>query len=259
MNEKSKELRNYQKAFKFLSYIGVCSCKASSKDKKDISLQISDVRAGTNPTCGFSIKSYVGGAPTLLNSSGDCTNFLYEVAKLSPDDVKAVNSLKDTGERMEFLSSKSASLSFINLCSDTFRHNLYYIDSCMCKILGEILKISYTKKLRSVKDATEFLANGDPGPYSEYVKRLLVAVALGMTPGHKWEGKTDETSGFLIVKPDGEVVTYHIYNHDAFKDYLYLFTCFERPSRSRHKYGELFIEDNHVYIKLALQIRFSKP
>lgn len=265
MNKKSKEPRNYQKALKFLSYIGVHSYKASSKDKKDISLQISDVRAGTTPTCGFSIKSYIGGSPTLLNSSGDCTNFLYEVVGLSYDDVKEANSLDKTGKRMEFISSKYASLSFINLCSDTFKRNLYYIDSCMYKILGEILKIFYTKKMRSVKDATEFLANedplllGDPGPYRECVKRLLVAVALGMTPGHRWEGKTDETSGFLIVKPDGEVVTYHIYNHDAFKEYLYLFTYFDSPDRSRHKFGTLYIENNRIYIKLALQIRFSKP
>ena len=157
MNKKSKELRNYQKALKFLSYIGVHSYKASSKNKKDISLQISDVRAGTTPTCGFSIKSYIGGSPTLLNSSGDCTNFLYEVVGLSYDDVKEANSLDKTGKRMEFISSKYASLSFINLCSDTFKRNLYYIDSCMYKILGEILKIFYTKKCVPLKMLPNFL------------------------------------------------------------------------------------------------------
>ena len=93
------------------------------------------------------------------------------------------------------------------------------------------------------------------------VKKFLEAVALGMTPGAKnWNGAEDATGGFLIVKPDGELVTYHLYNRQALDEYLLLYTKFERPSTSRHKYGFLYTEeDGHLYLKLALQVRFCRP
>lgn len=256
---------NYSKALKFLDYIGVKSIKASSQAKEDIKLQIADVRAGQSPVCGFSIKSYLGRAPTLLNSSGDCTNLLYEVTGISPDRVDEVNAEPQTNDLLGRLARMGASLRFAGLCSEVFRHNLLYIDSSMEQILGELVKISYTGNIASIREATEKLSEADPlrlkypDPYREYVKRLLTAVALGMTPGHEWTGRTDSTAGFLIVKPNGEVVSYHIYNTDAFKDYLFLYTRFDRPSRSRHKYGKLYVENERVFIKLALQIRFDKP
>ena len=97
--------------------------------------------------------------------------------------------------------------------------------------------------------------------YHYYVKKIMEAVALGMTPSAKnWNGAEDATGGFLIVKPDGELVTYHLYNRQALDEYLLLYTKFERPSTTRHKYGSLYTEeDGHLYLKLALQVRFCKP
>lgn len=93
------------------------------------------------------------------------------------------------------------------------------------------------------------------------VKKFLEAVAIGMTPSAKnRNGAEDASGGFLIVKPDGELVTYHLYNRQALDEYLLLYTKFERPSTSRHKYGFLYTEeDGHLYLKLALQVRFCRP
>lgn len=254
----------YPKACKFLQRIGIRAIKANSVNKKDITLQIGDVRAGTDPICGFSIKSYIGQPPTLLNSSGDCTNFLYEVSNVPIDCVEELNRIEATNDLMKKLKELSASLNFVESCSPTFKGNLRYIDSSMEFLLGELVRLHYVEQMRTVHEAVEHLAKNDPlryrdaGPYRECVMRLLVAVSLGMTPGKKWDGKTDATSGFLVVKPDGDVVTYHIYNRDAFKQYLYMCTKFDKPSRGRHHYGRLFERDGKVYIKLNLQIRFDR-
>lgn len=254
----------HPKAYKFLQRIGVRSIKADSANKKDITLQICDARAGTDPVCGFSIKSYLGQPPTLLNSSGDCTNFLYEVSNISTQQVAELNEIEATKDLMDNLKEMGSSLNFVESCSPAFKANLRYIDSSMEALLGELVRLHYVEHLQSIHEATEILAKNDPlrfkdaGPYQEYVKRLLVAVSLGMTPGTIWNGTTDDTSGFLIVKPGGDVVTYHIYNRDAFKQYLYMFTNFDKPARERHKYGKLFEMDGKVYIKLNLQIRFTR-
>lgn len=48
-------------------------------------------------------------------------------------------------------------------------------------------------------------------------------------------------------------------NRNDIEDYLYNNTRFERGSRSRHHFGSLYRgDDEKVYIKLNLQIRFSK-
>lgn len=162
--------------------------KADSANKKDITLQICDARAGTDPICGFSIKSYLGQPPTLLNSSGDCTNFLYEISNVGSHQVAELNEIKSTNDLMNKLKEMGASLNFVESCSTSFRANLRYIDSSMEALLGELVRLHYVEYLQSIHEATEVLAKQDPlrfkdaGPYQEYVKRLLVAVSLGMTP-----------------------------------------------------------------------------
>lgn len=254
----------YPKAYKFLQRIGVRSIKADSANKKDITLQICDARAGTDPICGFSIKSYLGQPPTLLNASKDSTGFLYEISNISSHQIEELNEIEKTNDLMNKLKEMGAALNFVEACSASFKANLRYIDSSMEVLLGELVRLHYVEHLQSLHEATEVLAKEDPlsfkdtGPYQEYVKRLLVAVSLGMTPGKVWNGTTDDTSGFLIVKPGGDVVTYHIYNRDAFKQYLYMFTNFDKPARKRHNYGKLFEMNGKVYIKLHLQIRFAR-
>ena len=51
---------------------------APSTDKTDISMQVHDIHTGFDPICGFSIKSELGNAPTLLNAS-KATNFVYKI------------------------------------------------------------------------------------------------------------------------------------------------------------------------------------
>ncbi|MBE6410676.1 MAG: HpaII family restriction endonuclease [Akkermansiaceae bacterium] len=260
--ENNKHPDRFAKAGKFLQRLSIEAIKAESHKKPDITLQISDVRAGTDPTCGFSIKSYLGQPPTLLNSSGDCTNFLFEVDGISCDDVESINKLDKTKEIMRTIKAMGGRLIFQQCCKDVFAENLELIDTAAEQVLAELLSAHYFENCGTISEATEYvMANNilrlrNPSAYKTLVKRLLDTVALGMTPGTVWDGETDRTSGIIIVKSDGDVVTYHVYNRDAFKQYLYMQTKFERPSRKRHKYGYLFVADGKVYIKLALQIRF---
>lgn len=95
--------------------------------------------------------------------------------------------------------------------------------------------------------------------YEHKMKVLLLDTALVMTPAKEWNGRYDANGGYLVVRQDGEIVCYHFYNRNDVEDYLYNNTRFERASRSRYHFGKLFRkDDDNVYIKLYLQIRFKK-
>lgn len=93
--------------------------------------------------------------------------------------------------------------------------------------------------------------------YDYKVKRFLTDVALGMTPSKVWTGELDATGGYLVVKENGEVLCYHIYNRNEFEDYLFTNTKLETASSTRHEFGKIYKENGQYYFKLNLQIRFK--
>lgn len=78
-----------------------------------------------------------------------------------------------------------------------------------------------------------------------------------MTPAREWNGRDDATGGYVIVREDGNVLAFHIYNRDMFEDYLIDNTKFETASSSRHGFGTVFERDGSYFINLNLQIRFK--
>lgn len=92
--------------------------------------------------------------------------------------------------------------------------------------------------------------------YTYKVKKMLTDIALGMMPSKVWDGHWDATGGYLVVKEDGDLLCYHIYNRSEFEDYLYTNTRFETASSTRHEFGTLYRENDKLYFKLNLQIRF---
>jgi hypothetical protein len=78
----------------FINSFSCISLKAKSSVKSDIRIVIHDQRTGTTPLLGFSIKSQLGGASTLLNA-GKTTNFIYQIENnaLTADQISFINSL----------------------------------------------------------------------------------------------------------------------------------------------------------------------
>ena len=148
---------------------------------------------------------------------------------------------------------------------NNFKQNLTMIDSLFPNIMAEMLKIYYSAKATTLKDLLNMLTTINPcnydlssqHPFYEYkLKSYLTDAALGMTPGTKWSGKYDANGGYIIVKEDGELICYHIYNRNEFQEYLLNNTKFETPSSSRNGFGTIFKQDGEFYIKLNLQVRF---
>lgn len=254
----------------FMNEIGCSLLKAPSKDKADIHIIIHDLRTNMTPNLGFSIKSQLGSASTLLNA-GLPTNILYKIegVEFTDDDIKAINAIKDHLPRMKEIVERGGRMVYSNVEHQTFKNNLLFLDCCMPKFIAECLVVdSLPNATSTIKDAVEMVAVKNPfgftgndvvAFYEHKMKVLLLDAALGMTPSKEWKGRYDANGGYLVVRRDGEIVCYHFYNRNDVEDYLYHNTRFERGSRTRHDFGSLFRgDDGCVYIRLNLQIRFKK-
>lgn len=254
----------------FMNEIGCRSLKAPSGSKADIHIVIHDLRTGMTPLLGFSIKSQLGSASTLLNA-GNTTNILYRLSgkDLTDDDIANINGIENHLPRMKALFDMGCKLEYVDTPHDTFRDNLQFLDTSMPRFIAECLvadcEESSTSKVSDVvavvakRNPLHYMGKNEEAFYEHKMKVLLVDVALGMTPSKQWLGKYDANGGYLVVRKDGEVVCYHFYNRNDIEDYLYYNTRFERASRSRYGFGSLYRgDDGQVYIKLNLQIRFLK-
>ena len=78
---------------------------------------------------------------------------------------------------------------------------------------------------------------GNVNAYRYKFNKFLTAVALGMKPATIWDGIDEASGGYIIVKKQGDVLAYHIYNRNYFEEYLLKNTKYETASTSRHGFG----------------------
>ncbi len=79
-----------------------------------------------------------------------------------------------------------------------------------------------------------------------------------MVPQTPWKDRLSAYGGYIVVRNNGELVCYHLYNENAFKDYLFNDTRFDTPSCSRYKFGSIYDDHGSLFINLNLQIRFNR-
>ena len=255
----------------FMNELKVTKVKASSTEKVDMEMQIHDIHTGFSPEVGFSIKSDVGSAPTLLNP-GRNTRFRYKIKGISDDDMQVINSIDKKvtreymKERMEKLFNVAELVSFDCVLDKTYEDNLILIDSNLPQMYGEMILQHYKHISEGIYDCTSLLdlvSNENPLKYRRNdiyfikFKKMITAAALGMTPGKVWDGREAATGGYIIIKRDGDVLCYHLYNRNFFEDYLLNNTRLDRPSASRYDYGYVYDINGEKFIDLNVQIRFK--
>jgi type II restriction enzyme len=254
----------------FLKSIDVSTLSSPSSNKSDITLIVHDLKTGIMPRLGFSIKSMLGQNSTLFNP-GKTTNFIYRLKgrRLTPAEIIRINSINTKSKiknRIQELYRLGCNLQYEDIESKILKLNLQLIDSDLPQILGHMLLFKYTKSVNGLTQLLEELKQQNPlafdlthgHPFYEYkVKSFLTDSALGMTPATIWKGNYDATGGIIIVKENGDVVCYHIYNRNEFQNYLLKNTKLDQASMNRYKFGEVYEENNFHFLKLNLQVRFN--
>ena len=252
----------------FLDELSISTLKAKSADKADIRIKIHDINTGYETIQGFSIKSRLGSPSTLVNA-GKTTNFVFKVIGNANDSVMNGfnNQSKKFRDKFECLAKSSCDIEYVGMENDIFESNLLLIDGDLPEICAYMLKSYYSAGVNIVGNSLEALRESNPlgydlskgHPFYEYkFKKLLAECALGMLPSKVWDGKADATGGYIVVREDGEVLCYHLFNRNEFETYLVNNTKFETASTTRHGFGDIYKENGEYYIKLNLQIRFIK-
>lgn len=255
-------------AEKLMNELLCTKVKADNMQKADIVAIIHDRITEAKVPLGFSVKSMVGGASTLLNA-GKTTNFIFKVKGFSGeiDDVNSITGSSKVRDRLSAIIANGGALSFVKVARESFDSNLKKIDTAMPRFIARMLYAFFTTDKTTTKDLAGLLPKdeifkGEFGlsvsDYEYKIKNFLDAVALGMVPSKEWDGFTRAHGGYIVVKEDGEVVCYHLYNRDEFRSYLYENTKFESASTTRHNYGILYKKDGELFFDLNLQIRFLK-
>jgi len=249
---------------KIMHELACSKIAAPSTDKTDITMQLHDIHTGYDPICGFSIKSELGSPPTLLNASG-ATNFAFEVIGLTDEQMEFVNGINTSTKIIDRIEKicEYGKMEFRKALNSNFAGNLMLIDTYMDDMIADLLLDYYRNNGQDCKTLVSRLESRNPigyprkGMYEYKFKKFLCSVALGMMPSKIWDGHDEANGGYVIVKDDGDVVAYHIYNRDAFETYLLNNTKFERGSTSKHGFASIYKEaDGKMYINLNLQIRF---
>src|SRR5690606_13860084 len=180
-------------------------------------------------------------------------------------EINSIDTKSKIKDRIEKIKEFNCEIKFKKPASSIFENNLVLIDSALPRIISEILKRYFTSKHSTVSELVTEITKSNPldynldndHPFYMYkMKRLLTDIALGMMPSKVWTGELDATGGYLVVKNDGEIVCYHIYNRNEFEDYLFLHTKLETASSKRHEFGTVYEQNGQLYFKLNLQIRF---
>lgn len=281
----------------YLEHIGRKSLKASNKDTPDIWLDLPDIRNTTDKPLGFSIKSSLSKHPATIFNSSAASNIIYEITgDVTPSKINSLKSILAHHEASDtepedyyypdypkrIAKFKELGLGLRFACADTFKRdggdisfkkeytfekNLRMVDSKMPEILSTMVAEMYFNGIVNMKEATTRVELLDPlgvkpSPeypfYSKKVKDLLVAMTLSMVAGTVWDGNEGTNGGLIIVKEDGDIVCYHIFDRNDFKEFLINNMRFECPSNARYFSTYIWEEDGKYYLTLAVQIRMGQ-
>ena len=254
-----------EKTEDFMHSIYVNKIKAASNQKADILIQIKDINTGYTTDSGFSIKSDFSSKSTLINSS-EATNFIFKINGFDKEKAEHVNNICDDEKiknRINYIRNNSCAIEFIEPSNEICKNNLMIVDSLFPEIVGWAIFYYYSENTSGTKELVNLLEERNPlnyqtkGMYIYKFKKFLAACALGMRFAQKWNGVDDANGGYIVVKGNGDILAYHIYNRNAFEDFLLNSTKFERGSTTKHKYCYVYEKEADFFIKLNLAIRFK--
>lgn len=216
---------------------------------------------------GFGVKSYLGSKPTLLNASGN-TNFLFEIEGLDSSKISEINNIATKTklkDRIQAVKNNGGIFKYLKAEKDTMNYNLKMVDSVLPDIVGQFLLSFYGERISKLSDIVNYLCDKtnflndydieDKVMLEDKIKRFLVDILLGFFAGKKWDGSY-ASNGTIVVKDNGELITFHIIDIENLKDYLFDNIRLDTPSTSRHKYGSIIQNNEKNYFKLNLQLRF---
>lgn len=226
--------------------------------KTDIIITIEDSIDHAVSTTGFSVKSHLGSASSLFNSSL-ASRLKYEIVGCTDEEMDEINGNQidsEIGMFQYIKNNPNLALEFIGT-SEEFEANLDFVELTMAEILNNtmLVQIGYLDRAESssTKDLAARVAEINPINvrradewYKAKFKNLLFASFSGLTASEPWDGRNRLSGGYIDVNRDGEMLYYRAVSDDVFNSFLYEHTFFDRPSRGVNKDRAKVIAKAHL-------------
>lgn len=251
--------------------LNVGQVKQKSQNKGDIDILIYDPIHAIPSQQKFSIKSFLGSTPTLFNAN-KTTNIIYKIvdktgSSMSNKDINVVNSITKGHKyilRVAEILKLGYFIEFNSFQDDTFKLNLQLIDGDLPKIISNIVldkylnsRINFTQIINNLNTTNPLnydLTHGHEF-YEFKLINFLVEAALGMTSKSVWSGIYDVIGGIIIVKPNKDILCFHVIDFNKFRQYLKSSAKLDNPSGSKMGYGSVYQKNSETFIKLNFQIK----
>ena len=230
---------------------------SSSSNVEDLHLILEDIETKiSTPKLSFSIKSELGSPATIFNASHS-TNLTFRIK--GPSTAKPFSNASPVKTNLRTLIAEGFSLEFVEYDNPTLHRSLENIDSNLPFYLAELMLNYYTSTTTNLERLcnSSWPSNKKQSELKiQKIKKFLSATSMGMRANQLWSGYPKDFGGLLLVKENGDVLFYYLYNLQKFEEYLFRNLRFETPSASRHGFGQVYNHDGESRIKLNLQIRY---
>lgn len=244
-----------------VAILGMEKTKGTSWEKGDVALSFDENRQIFRQQ-QTSIKSFLGGSPTLINAS-QATNFIYQIDDLNIDFIDEINQIYSKAkikDRLQKIADLGGKLHFVQCENPIYESTLRKVDSRMPEILAQAL-LAFFKKEMGKRLADFPIKHIDDENTRQQIdcrlKDFVKSSILGIFPTHEWDGNLS-ANAILLVDEMGELLFYHTNKDAVLKDFFYQRTFFDTPSSSRHRFGLIYQENGRLYFKLNLQLRLAK-
>lgn len=250
----------------------------------DFSAEVCEPQSPLSRYLGFSVKSYIGNDPTVINANRNNSSVRFVILKNGETPTKEEMSPflnldeKRLGPKELFskLLSEGFTLKYSSCGGEALEYNLRLIDSSLPEILAQLLVARYVdyetkesfaslvKKVAEKPEIPEIAELGDSVSRRENsltfkLQNFLFAFSTGATVSRFWDGQEQATGGLIIVTKNGRVQCLELTTRNAIGQYLMNFSYFDNPSTSRHGYGRVFAEpDGKYYVDMQLQVRIGE-
>lgn len=286
---KSKRIirRDAEEILSVRNLLKLSSIKAAAQSPYDFIATVALQNIYGQHTLGFSIKSQLGAASTLLNANNLNSAIRYRVVRTDGRPLTAEEKRKFLARNenrshgyiranVAHVYASGCELAFDSYRGEALRYNLALVDAVAPELMALLVLQSYKSSgsqlmpqiLDGLCKSNALRRNPSLSNLAEdeldrhemlryKLKNVLSSFASGVTVTSKWNGQNNIAGGMLVVTDTGKVVSLQLFTGDALKQYLYSHTRFEGPSSSRHSYGKFYEHDGELCFDLQLQVRFD--
>ncbi len=186
------------------------------------------------------------------------------VAEKHIREINSIDGSRQSSKKILKLTKLGYELKFLKFDDSLFQSNLQFIESKLPELIAHIVKDQYLNSVVKFNEIIDKLREDNPMNFDlrqghkfyEYrLVNFLFEAAMGMTSKKVWSGNYDIVGGIIIVKPDTDILCYHLIDFNKFKRYLKNSARLDNPSGSKMGYGKVYKNENGSFIKLNFQVK----